>query len=164
MTRLNALLLISMFLVLNTMGNAAIKVDSSATLTGVVAPSPSTKPDVTAPRFHLPPNYDKDNPMWTTRMVVTAYTNGPESTGKSPGHPAYGITKSGATAGPGTIAADTDVPFGTILWIDGYGYGIVEDRGGAIKGNRLDVWIYDVQDARQWGVQTRDVRVLRWGR
>lgn len=39
------------------------------------------------------------------RMNVTAYTSGPESTGKRPGDPAYGITKNGATAGPGTIAA-----------------------------------------------------------
>ncbi len=53
----------------------------------------------------------------------------------------------------GTIAADTKYyPFGTRIYIPGYGWGVVEDRGGAIKGpDRLDLYFDSHQDALQWG-------------
>ena len=53
----------------------------------------------------------------------------------------------------GTLAADTKYyPFGTRMYIPGYGYGIVEDRGGAIKGSRrLDAFFNSHQKALQWG-------------
>ena len=49
----------------------------------------------------------------------------------------------------GTIAADTQYyPFGTRLYIPGYGYGVVEDRGGVIKGmDRLDAFFTCYQKA-----------------
>ena len=51
-----------------------------------------------------------------------------------------GITASGTIAVPGrTIAASSDISFGTVLYIEGIGERIVEDRGGAIDGNRIDV-------------------------
>ncbi len=86
-------------------------------------------------------------------IVVTAYTSGPESTGKKPGDRGYGITASGTVAGYGTCAADPAVPFGVRLWIEGYGEAVVLDRGGAIRGNRLDVWFEKPEDARAWGVR-----------
>lgn len=53
----------------------------------------------------------------------------------------------------GTIAADTKYyPFGTRMYIPGYGWGVVEDRGGAIKGpDRIDLYFDSHQDALQWG-------------
>lgn len=63
-----------------------------------------------------------------------------------------GQTASGAQVGPGTIAADPRLlPFGTRLFIPGYGDGIVQDTGGAIRGQRLDVFYPDCSDAWQWG-------------
>ena len=51
-----------------------------------------------------------------------------------------GITASGTYATVGrTAAASSEFDFGTRLWIDGIGERIVEDRGGAIGGGRLDV-------------------------
>ena len=91
-------------------------------------------------------------------MEVTAYTSGPESTGKSPGDPNYGITKSGATAGPGTLAAP-EAYMGRRMYVPGYGWGTVQDTGGAIKGNRLDVWFPTVEEARQWR-RRRNVSVI----
>ena len=51
-----------------------------------------------------------------------------------------GITASGAYATVGrTIAAPSNLPFGTRLYIDGIGERVVEDRGGSISGQRLDI-------------------------
>jgi len=98
---------------------------------------------------------------YTVRMEVTAYTNGPESTGKRPGDPGYGETASTDLAGPGTIAAPRTYSFGTKMYVPGYGWGVVLDRGGAIQGNHLDVWFKTVEEARRWGRQQLDVIVCK---
>lgn len=53
----------------------------------------------------------------------------------------------------GTIAADTRYhKFGTRMYVPGYGYGIIEDRGGAIKGSdRLDLYYNSHSEALKWG-------------
>lgn len=64
------------------------------------------------------------------------------------------------------VAADTDLlPFGTMLSIEGYNDGKVVpvlDRGGAIKGNRLDLLFPSHEAALQWGVKTLDVVVWEY--
>jgi 3D (Asp-Asp-Asp) domain-containing protein len=71
-----------------------------------------------------------------------------------------GITSSGVMARPGTIAADTSIyPYGTIMHIPGYGYGRVEDRGGAIKGQHIDLYRPNHWFARHWGVRSKRVKV-----
>jgi 3D (Asp-Asp-Asp) domain-containing protein len=73
---------------------------------------------------------------------------------------AVGITASGAEARHGTIAADTSIfPFGTIIHVPGYGYGVVEDRGGDIKGYHIDLYFSSHQTAREWGREIKDVKV-----
>ena len=65
------------------------------------------------------------------------------SAGRDRGKPkAVGITASGKRAHPGTSAADTRYyPVGTVIYVPGYGYGVVEDRGGDIRGKRrLDLF------------------------
>ena len=61
----------------------------------------------------------------------------------------------------GTIAADTRYyPFGTRMYIPGYGWGVVEDRGGAIKGpDRIDLFFDSHSDALKWGRQKVQVRI-----
>ena len=53
----------------------------------------------------------------------------------------------------GTIAADTEYyRFGTRMYVPGYGWGVVEDRGSAIKGsNRLDLYMDSHDKALRWG-------------
>ena len=85
------------------------------------------------------------------------------ASGKSRGKPkAVGITASGRKAKPGTLAADTRYyPFGTVFYIPGYGYGVVEDRGGDIKGrHRMDLFYNTHKEARSWGRQKLQVVVF----
>ena len=71
-----------------------------------------------------------------------------------------GITATGARAGHGTIAADTSrYPFGSIMYIEGYGYGRVEDRGGAIKGEHIDLFFGSHERALEWGRRRKKVKV-----
>jgi 3D (Asp-Asp-Asp) domain-containing protein len=91
----------------------------------------------------------------------TAYTEGFESCGKLPNHPAYGITASGKRVAVGMIAADTRIlPFGTKVYIDGMGIYTVEDTGGAIKGNCIDIYMPRLEDAIKFGRQHRKLIVL----
>lgn len=61
----------------------------------------------------------------------------------------------------GTIAADTKYyRFGTRMHVPGYGWGVVEDRGSAIKGpNRLDLYMDNHSKALSWGRRKLSVQV-----
>jgi 3D (Asp-Asp-Asp) domain-containing protein len=101
----------------------------------------------------------------TMRMRVTAY---------SPDHRSCGIHADGITAsgfsvdvnGGRLVAADRRLfPFGSLLSVPGYASGQVVpvlDRGGAIKGSRLDVLYPTHEVAREWGVQNIDVMVWEY--
>lgn len=66
-----------------------------------------------------------------------------------------GVTASGTRVGIGTIAVDRWViPMGTNLYIEGYGNGTALDTGGAIKGNKIDVWFDSVVKCNQFGRRT----------
>lgn len=62
----------------------------------------------------------------------------------------------------GTIAADTDFyPFGTEIFIPGYGWGVVEDRGGGIRGpQHIDVFFRSHKRALNWGRKRLRVEIL----
>jgi len=101
-------------------------------------------------------------------VLATGYTAGEESTGKTPDHPQYGITYSGVKVKRdlySTIAADLDVfPIGTILYIPGYGYGVVADKGSAITGNKIDLYYDTIDDVyASWGKKGVDVRIIEMG-
>ncbi len=92
--------------------------------------------------------------------TATAYTSGPESTGKRKGHPQYGLTFSGTRAQEGqTIAVDPRrIPLGSRVYIHELNQSfIAEDTGAAIRGDRIDLYMEDVAQARRWGV--RKVRI-----
>ena len=74
---------------------------------------------------------------------------------------ADGITASGDKATEGvTVATDKSIPFGTKIYIDGVGERIVQDRGGAINGNRIDLYFDSHQEALNFGRQTKQVTIL----
>ncbi|UCC22663.1 MAG: 3D domain-containing protein [Planctomycetota bacterium] len=100
-------------------------------------------------------------PEWqTVQMRVTAYCPCEQCCGEY----SDGQTASGHNIQPGDafVAADTQYPFGTEMVIEGYDNDQpvkVLDRGGAIKGNRLDVFFHTHQEALNWGVKYIDVKV-----
>jgi uncharacterized protein YabE (DUF348 family) len=98
------------------------------------------------------------------KMTATAYTAGYESTGKRPGDKNYGITSSGKKAKPyHTIAAPRNIPIGTKVYIPELvkfwvkrgvsisGIFTVEDRGGAVKGNIIDIYMENTSQTKSWG-------------
>lgn len=87
--------------------------------------------------------------------TLTAYCSCEECCGKSDG-----ITASGVKARPNhTIAAPSEFAFGTKLMINGIEY-TVEDRGGAIKDKRIDVYFDSHQEAINFGKQ-KNIDVYR---
>lgn len=112
------------------------------------------EPVVTAPKEQtvasIPVSLEQDSAL---QVIATGYT---------PGDPGCtGITYTGTKAARGTIAVDPSViPFGTKLYIPGYGYGVAADTGGAIKGNKIDL-CYDTRtEALNWGIKNITVYVV----
>jgi 3D (Asp-Asp-Asp) domain-containing protein len=121
----------------------------------------------------------KEHERVTRTMLVTAYDAGPESCGWKRkywciGPPVYaygplegkpkkvGITADGTKAKHGTIAADIRrYPFGTKMYVPGYGWGVVHDTGSAIKGDHIDVFFSDRDDALEWGKKYLKVVILQ---
>ena len=94
----------------------------------------------------------------------------PESSGPGPGGEqmvvdvvAYcgGVgTASGLPLGWGTVAVDTRIfPFGTKMYIPGYGDGVAADTGSAIIGRIIDIWFPTCTQARAWGRKTLTITV-----
>ena len=90
-----------------------------------------------------------------TVYKITAYCPCSKCCGKTSGRTASG-TK--ATAGR-TVAASSKFAFGTKLNIGGHVY-TVEDRGGAINGNKIDIFVNTHAEALQWGVRYLSVSVV----
>ncbi len=105
-------------------------------------------------------NLERPSEWQTIRMRVTAYCPCPKCCGKY----SDGVTACGHKIKPGDtfVAADKRYSFGTEMVVAGYSGGQpvkVLDRGGAIKGNRLDVFFASHQVALEWGVRYIDVKV-----
>lgn len=119
-------------------------------------------PDPLTTRWY---NGRKIRPARTMWMTTTAYSPDHRSCGKW----ADGITasnKSVWTNGMKLVAADTRLlPFGSLVSVPGYDEGRVVpvlDRGGAIKGNRLDLLYPTHAIARKWGVKRQLVTVWEY--
>lgn len=89
-------------------------------------------------------------------LNASAYTAA--TCGKAVGSPGYGITASGATAKSYyTVAAGSAYPIGTVVYIPYFasapngGWFVVQDRGGAISNNRIDIYFDSVGECRQFG-------------
>jgi len=85
-------------------------------------------------------------------MEATAYTKSiEEGTHK-------GITRSGTQVSRGTAAIDPRIiPLGTKIYVEGYGHAECLDTGGAIKGNRIDLYMDNKEECFEFG--RREVKV-----
>lgn len=92
------------------------------------------------------------------RCVATAYSSQEDGVGT--------ITASGKSvkrnpSGYSTIAVDPRViPIGTKVYVEGYGFATAEDTGGAIRGNKIDVYLHTISDCNAWGRRTVNVYIL----
>lgn len=89
-------------------------------------------------------------------LNTSAYTA--STCGKDPSSPGYGITSSGARATAWyTVAAGSAYPVGTVIYIPYFankpngGWFVVQDRGGAIKNNKLDVYMDTYRECEIFG-------------
>lgn len=95
------------------------------------------------------------------KFRVTAYCPCGVCCGRWAGN---GKTASGSSALLSGIAADPMLPYWTVLDVPGYGEAMVDDRGGKIRGNKLDVRLQSHKLARSWGAKYLAVKVYDNGR
>ena len=75
------------------------------------------------------------------------------------GKNAHGAT--GQRCYSGTCAVDpTVIPYGTKLYVEGYGTAIANDCGGAVKGHIIDLYMRSTKECFQWGRRNKKVYVL----
>ncbi len=109
----------------------------------ISVPTPDKKPVITDP------GVDADQVASTMTMSVTAYTH----TGNN--------TSTGSAPGYGTVAVNPSViPYGTKLYIPGYGYGIASDTGG-FSPNTIDVFFDTYQECINWGRKTLTIYIMK---
>ncbi|RUQ28299.1 LysM peptidoglycan-binding domain-containing protein [Peribacillus cavernae] len=94
-----------------------------------------------------------------------------ELTARATGYTAYcegcsGVTATGvdlkANPDAKVIAVDPNViPLGSKVYVEGYGYATAADTGGAIKGNKIDLYFQNKSDAINWGAKQVSVKVLK---
>ncbi|WP_032123567.1 G5 and 3D domain-containing protein [Clostridium amazonitimonense] len=92
------------------------------------------------------------------KVKATAYYN----SGSNGNHiTATGTSTRRNPGGYSSIAVDPRViPLGTRVYVEGYGYAIAEDTGGAIKGNTIDVFFPSASETYNWGVKYVNVYIL----
>lgn len=90
----------------------------------------------------------KSTAYWAVNGVGSTYTSSGKLAVRNP-------------EGYSTIAVDTSVfPYGTKMYISGYGYAIAADTGSSINGNKIDVYFNTKQEALNWAVKNVTVYVL----
>lgn len=114
-----------------------------------------------------------------TKVVVASVSRGEEPSAEAGGREFYvsataytascngcsGITATGINlkANPHlkVIAVDPNViPLGSKVWVEGYGHAVAGDTGGAIKGNKIDLFVPTTEEAYAWGRKTVRIKVL----
>lgn len=109
--------------------------------------------------------YELKPPKITSyEMIATAYTAAEDECGRPSWHPDFGRTASGEFVREGIIAADTSVlPMHSKVYIiagEYSGHYEVKDTGGAIKGNRIDIYFPTKTEAFKFGRRSVIVQLI----
>lgn len=146
-----------------------VPVTAAHRLSEPTAPSVETTPNALAiaERPLKPTPVAKAAPVTRPTPSPARTTNAPSAGGRTVTATGYcscatccgksdGVTASGAKAAWGTIAAPKGYSFGSQFKISGFGDTVftVRDRGGAISGNRIDIWFPSHAEALKWGRRT----------
>lgn len=115
------------------------------------APTPASAPAASKPAAA---STQSGKEMTVSATAYTAYCAG-----------CSGITRTGidlrSNPNQKVIAVDPSViPLGSKVWVEGYGTAIAGDTGGAIKGNKIDVFIPSQSEALNWGRKNVTIKVL----
>ncbi|MCY9369283.1 LysM peptidoglycan-binding and 3D domain-containing protein [Bacillus haynesii] len=149
--------------------NTSITVDGKATVQAAAAQPAETKPAVQkeAKVEQAAPKQEKETTSRSNEsqsaakeltVTATAYT---ANDGGMTGVTATGIDLK-ANKNAKVIAVDPNViPLGSKVYVEGYGEATAADTGGAIKGNKIDVFVPSKSAAKNWGVKTVKVKVLK---
>ncbi len=114
----------------------------------ISAPDATMQASLAFPHPEGPPTFE---------MEATAYCPLPEETDGDPWSTSVGLR-----SGYGIVAVDPQViPYYTPLYIEGYGYAVAGDTGGAIRGERIDVFFYSYQETVSFGRRPIKVWVLK---
>lgn len=129
------------------------KAAAPASKPAAAAPAPAPKTTKTAaPAQSSEPTSGRE--FYVSATAYTAFCNG-----------CSGITATGINlkANPGlkVIAVDPSViPLGSKVWVEGYGHAIAGDTGGAIKGNKIDLFMPDRSAALAFGHKQVKIKIL----
>lgn len=98
---------------------------------------------------------NSNNSISSYSMTATAYTgNGFTATGLKPVRDPNGLS---------TVAVDPNVvPLGSKVYVEGYGYAIASDTGGAIKGNKIDLYMNSEAECISFGRRTVTVNIIAY--
>ncbi|PLT31878.1 3D domain-containing protein [Peribacillus deserti] len=91
-------------------------------------------------------------------VTATAYT---ASCGGCSGITATGLN---LKKNPNAKAISVDpriIPLGSKVYVPGYGYAVAADKGSAVKGKKIDVFISSKSKAIQWGRKTVKIKVMK---
>ncbi|RLQ90824.1 LysM peptidoglycan-binding domain-containing protein [Planomicrobium sp. Y74] len=136
-------------------GGTAISVPKAPAPAATTAPAPAPAQSTAPAQSSAPataPQSGKE--MTVSATAYTAYCTG-----------CSGITATGidlrSNPNQKVIAVDpTVIPLGSTVWVEGYGTAIAGDTGGAIKGNKIDVFIPSRDAALQWGRKNVTIKIL----
>ncbi|KIL52501.1 G5 and 3D domain-containing protein [Jeotgalibacillus soli] len=132
--------------------NEVVAVGTKVYVAQVSRGQQSTQASQTSNTSSAEPSGGKE--MYVTSTAYTAYCNG-----------CSGITATGINlkANPNlkVIAVDPSViPLGSKVYVEGYGYAVAGDTGGAIKGNKIDVFLPTKEAAYSWGNKQVKIKIL----
>ena len=107
--------------------------------------------------------YEVGTDYYIGTHTLTFYCPCKKCCGKSPGQKGYGITATGTTATEGrTIGVNPKViPYGSQVYIEGFGWYIAEDTGGGIRNKHIDIYVDNHNKALQLGRQKAGVWVRK---